>query len=319
MECLAAELARLTGIVKVMEMRITKETEGRCRKEQCNDKKDEDRRLRGGRARASTRKTNGERTTENMAWRKVTGEKVTVEEEGKMGQERREVHVTGGKMKGRKEVGVDVEKGKSITGMMTGRKEAGKKVDATRRSYSEAVIEGALRIERVFMGDSILRKTDKTLSKGENVVVCLPEARIEHVTERIENTLGGGQGGSILVHVGANNADREGTTRIVQRYRQLVGKLKNTRAEQIILSGILPVMGGRGATYRNCKRMAINALVEQMCEDEGVGFLDLWGYFVGKENMYVRDGLHLSGMGATIFSENLLRSMDSGTGCNYVN
>ena len=27
-----------------------------------------------------------------------------------------------------------------------------------RRSYSEAVIEGALRIERVFMGDSILRK-----------------------------------------------------------------------------------------------------------------------------------------------------------------
>ena len=27
---------------------------------------------------------------------------------------------------------------------------------------------------------------------------------------------------------------------------------------------------GRGATYKNCKRMAINALVEQMCEDEGV-------------------------------------------------
>ena len=77
-------------------------------------------------------------------------------------------------------------------------------------------------------------------------------------------------------------------------------------------------MGGRGATYRNCKRMAINALVEQMCE-EGVGFLDLWGYFVGKEDMYVRDGLHLSGKGAAVFSENLLRSMDSGTGCNYLN
>ena len=34
-------------------------------------------------------------------------------------------YVTGGKMKGRKEVRVDVSKGKSITGMMTGRKEAG--------------------------------------------------------------------------------------------------------------------------------------------------------------------------------------------------
>jgi len=40
----------------------------------------------------------------------------------------------------------------------------------------------------------------------------------------------------------------------------LVGKLKKIRAEQIILPGILPVMGGRVATYRNNKRMTINAL-----------------------------------------------------------
>ena len=224
-------------------------------------------------------------------------------------------------------------KRKSITRTMTGRKEAGKKGktekaaggkvsnqgDAKRRSYSEAVIEGALRTERVFMGDSILRKTDRTLSKGEDIVVCLPGARIEHVTERVENVLGHGQGGSILVHVGTNNADRDGTTKIVQRYRELVETLKKTRVEQIILSGILPVMRGRGATYRNCKNMAINALVEQMCEEEGLGFVDLWGYFVGKEDMYVRDGLHLSGKGAAVFSENLLRSMDRGTGCSFLN
>ena len=42
------------------------------------------------------------------------------------------------------------------------------------------------------MGDSILRKTDRTLSKGEDVV-CLPGARIEHVTERVENVLGHGE------------------------------------------------------------------------------------------------------------------------------
>ena len=65
------------------------------------------------------------------------------------------------------------------------------------------------------------------------------------MTERVENTLGYGQGGSILVYVGTNNVDREGTTRIVQKYRQLVGKLKKTRVEQISLSGISPVMGGR--------------------------------------------------------------------------
>ena len=63
----------------------------------------------------------------------------------------------------------------------------------------------------------------------------------------------------------------------------------------------------------------INILLEQMCEEEGIGFIDLSGYFVGKEDIYVRNGLHLSGKGAAVSSENLLRSMDSGTGCNYLN
>ena len=56
----------------------------------------------------------------------------------------------------------------------SGRRKVSNQGDAKRRSYSEAVIEGAPRTERVFMEDSILRKIDRTLSKGENVVVCLP-------------------------------------------------------------------------------------------------------------------------------------------------
>ena len=61
------------------------------------------------------------------------------------------------------------------------------------------------------MGDSILRKPDKPLSNGEYVVGGIPGAMIQHVIERAENTLGQGTGGSILVHVGSNNADREMT------------------------------------------------------------------------------------------------------------
>ena len=154
-DCLTAELARLTDIVKGMQS--------------------------GGRVIART--TNGERTTGNMTCRKETGEKVTVEKEGgTRGQEMREVDATGGKTNGRKEVRGDVIKRKSITRTMTGGKETGKKGttekaaggkvsnqgDAKRRSYSEAVIEGALRTERVFMGDSILRKTDRTKNSLES-------------------------------------------------------------------------------------------------------------------------------------------------------
>ena len=85
-------------------------------------------------------------------------------------------------------------------------------VDAVRKSYYEAVFGRALRTEKIFVGDSILRKINKTKSKEDDVVVCLPGAKIEHVTERVTNILGNGQGGSILVFVWAENADREGTT-----------------------------------------------------------------------------------------------------------
>ena len=60
-----------------------------------------------------------------------------------------------------------------------------------RKSYSEAVIEGVRKRARVFVGDSIVSKTDRVLNKGDDVVVCLPGAKIEAITERVENNLGG--------------------------------------------------------------------------------------------------------------------------------
>ena len=43
-----------------------------------------------------------------------------------------------------------------------------------RQKYSAAVIDGMKRKSRIFVGDSIVRKTDSRLSKGEDAVVCLP-------------------------------------------------------------------------------------------------------------------------------------------------
>ena len=114
-----------------------------------------------------------------------------------------------------------------------------------RKSYSAAVIDGIKRNSRIYVGDSIVRKTDTRLSKGDDVVVCLPGARIEHVTERVEEIMGRGNGGSILVHIGTNNTDKEGTTAIVEKYRNLLRKMKKAWVGQIILSGVLPVFGNR--------------------------------------------------------------------------
>ena len=189
-----------------------------------------------------------------------------------------------------------------------------------RKSDSAAVIDGIKRNTTIYVGDSIIQKTDSKLSKGEDVVVCLPGARIEHVTERVEKIMGRGNGGTILVHVGTNNTDKEGTTAIVEKYRKLLEKTKQARLGQIILSGILPVCGNRIQGYRNSKRMAVNGMVERLCKEEEVGYVDMWDSFVGNEELYFRDGLHLSGQGAAVLAEGLSGAVASGLGkVRYLN
>ena len=179
---------------------------------------------------------------------------------GETGGKEKGVGETGGKTTGVKERGVGETRAKEWEVGETGGKETGGKGSGQnvmegieRKSYSAAVIEGVRKRARVFVGDSIVRKTDRVLNKGDDVVVCLPGAKIEAITERVKNIVGSGKGGSVLVHVGTNNVEREGTTAIVRKYRQLVRTLKQTRVEQEILSGILPVMGRRGHKYRNCR------------------------------------------------------------------
>ena len=144
------------------------------------------------------------------------------------------------------------------------------------RSFADDVVsQGKARKARVFMGDSIIRKVDKIVNRGHDITVCLPGAKIEDIAEKAGQVMGGGTGGAVLVHVGTNTAKKEGTSAIVGKYRRLIKTLKEARVGQIVLSGILPIMGGRGEEYRNCRRMAINTQVQKVCMEEGVGFVDM--------------------------------------------
>ena len=115
--------------------------------------------------------------------------------------------------------------------------------------------------------------------KGEDVLVCLPGAITDHVTERIEQIIRRGNGGGILVH----NANKEGTTGIVEKCRNILKKTKEARVGQRILSGMFPVLGNRCQGYRNSKRMAVKEMVKRLCKEGEVAFVDFWDSFVGKE------------------------------------
>ena len=140
------------------------------------------------------------------------------------------------------------------------------------------------------------------------------------MTERVEKIMGRVNGGSLLIHIGTNNADKEGATAIVEKCRRLLTKTKKTRFGQITLSGILPVFGNRIRGYRKSKRIAVKGMVKRLYMEEEVGYVELWDSFIGKEEMYGRDGLDLSGRGAFVFAEGLSGAVASGLGkVRYLN
>ena len=54
--------------------------------------------------------------------------------------------------------------------------------------------------------------------------------------------------------------------------------------------------------------------------EEGVGFVDMWLNFAGRDNFFMRDGLHLTGKGAAVLGCEFVRFVDEGTGTiNYLN
>ena len=54
--------------------------------------------------------------------------------------------------------------------------------------------------------------------------------------------------------------------------------------------------------------------IQQLYREEEVGLLSLSGYFVGRTDMYVRDGLQLSGKSTAVFSDELSAAVNSGVG-----
>ena len=54
--------------------------------------------------------------------------------------------------------------------------------------------------------------------------------------------------------------------------------------------------------------------------EEGVDFVDMWLNYVGIDDFFMGDELHLNGKGAAVFGCEFARVVDEGTGTiNYLN
>ena len=82
----------------------------------------------------------------------------------------------------------------------------------------------------------------------------------------------------------------------------------------------MPIMDGRGKYYKNYRRMAINILLQKLCMEEVICFVDMWASFVVRENVFMNDSLYLSGKGAAVLGSGFIRCINEGTGTvEYLN
>ena len=78
------------------------------------------------------------------------------------------------------------------------------------------------------------------------------------------------------------------------------------------MSAIVLEVKSRSHGCRNYRLWIVNALVQQKCNEVKLYYVHLWNSFVSSENMFMRDGLHLSGRVYGFFADNFNRTFDSG-------
>ena len=153
----------------------------------------------------------------------------------------------------------------------------------------------------VLIGDSLVRGTDRRFcgrNRDTRWVCCLPGARVSDVSERISQVLKGeGEQPQVVVHIGTNDLGRKRDKDVRQAFKDLGCKLKG-RTNRVVISGLLPAP--RDSEMRNREREELNTWLKGWCRWEGFSFLDNWGSFWGKWDLYKQDGLHLNLRGTNI-------------------
>ena len=143
------------------------------------------------------------------------------------------------------------------------------------------------RSRTLVIGDSIVRGIDRRFcgrKRDSRLVCCLPGARVSDVSERIFQVLKGeGEQPQVVVHIGTNDVGRRGDKDVRQAFRELGWKLK-VRTNRVVISGLLPAP--RYSEMRNREREELNTWLQGWCRREGFSFLDNWGSFWGKWDLY---------------------------------
>ena len=160
------------------------------------------------------------------------------------------------------------------------------------------------------VGDSQVRYLDSTFSrrdKGRRSRVCMPGAGVKAVSEEAQRRVCEMEkDGVVVIHVGGNDVRAGGSEELVDRYREMLGKIKES-GRRCVVSGVLP----RFSVSREwlSRAIGVNERVKVLCKKVGVSFVDEWDGFFGQRELYAMDGVHLSRKGVETLSKCIERAV----------
>ena len=126
----------------------------------------------------------------------------------------------------------------------------------------------------------------------------------------VAKVVGPGKGGAVLVHVGTNDVNKNGSYEVMGRYRELVRELKRVWVGQIVLSSVRDSTG-EGWVCQEHRRTSINLKLQALCQEEGGGLLNMWEHFEQGDQLFSKDGLHLNKRGAAVLGKGFLRALEN--------
>jgi hypothetical protein len=131
-------------------------------------------------------------------------------------------------------------------------------------------------------------------------------ARIEDIKEKV-GVLGDRPDSHMIVMVGTNNLQTDGSVLMMKRYEELVEELKRHRYRRMSLVGLLK----RGDSSLDSRILSINCQLKLLCASHGIGFVEV---DIDSQRMLRRDGLHLNWRGCETVARKIFKHS-----CSHLN
>jgi len=141
----------------------------------------------------------------------------------------------------------------------------------------------------LLIGDSLARGVGCNLKSQHNMFVsqAFGGARIEDITKKVEEIEDNER--HIVVMVGTNNLKSDGTTLIMNKYKDLITQLQ---AKKFKRTSVVEILARNDlSNYINSRRIAMNIQLKELCEKNDINFLEI---AIDKDVMLDCKGLHLN-------------------------